>query len=56
MSLPHLTQLYSLCYGMAILLLLHCSLSLMLVVTGGWPDQLLEGTASFDLIASVLYW
>ena len=32
----------SLCHGMALLPLLHCSLLLMLVVTGNWSDQLME--------------
>ena len=31
----------SLCHGMAILPLLHCSLLLMVVVTGNWSDQLM---------------
>ena len=30
------------CHGMAILLLLHCSMLLMLVVTGNRSDQLME--------------
>ena len=32
----------SLCHGMASLLLLHCLLLLMLLVTGNWYDQLME--------------
>ena len=32
----------SLCHGMALLPLLHCSLLLMLLVTGHWSDQLME--------------
>ena len=46
------TKLPSLCHGMAILLLLHCSLLLMVVVTGNWSDQLMErGCIVNDLIA-----
>ena len=33
----------SLCHGMALLPLLHCSLLLRVVVTGNWSDQLMEG-------------
>ena len=39
LHIPCGRDITSLCHGMAILLLLHCSLSLMLLVTGNWFDR-----------------